>query len=345
MKIRSRLLFLFIFIAGSLSLYAQDKSTGMTWGETYPPFERLLVDENFQGFDFFFNGQNTVDGNSKNELDPNTGIINYGYKNDTVDVPILGSENGKFQYYFYQCAFAPDWKTTYAAIEKNGITENSPNVSDGFVEISRPDSVYSDIPTIRGYFTVDLRAADFIEVIQWSHSSTGATKRGTMCQISTDDGLTWDTLRYQPAESSWALSFHKDPFTKEKTYNTFRCDPAAWGMTWEDGIYSSNVMLRFTPTGIPIVQTLRIHDLKIYGTYTEPTAAKSFNSEELKIFQSGNQLRLSKLARVAVYNLNGALVRSAARTNVLGIGDLPNGIYFVKAQAGLINKTSKIYIY
>jgi len=344
LKIRNRILIFCLFAFSTISLCAQDKGTGMTWGETYPPFETLLVNENFQGFDFFFNGQNTLDGNSKNEIDPTTGSISYGYKNDTVEVPILGSENGKFHYYFYQCAFAPDWKTTYAALEKDGISENTDNVSNGFVEISRPDSVYSDVPTIRGYFTIDLRAADFIEVIQWSHSSTGATKRGTMCQISTDDGVTWDTLRYQPGENSWGLSFHKDPVSKQKTYNTFRCDPAAWGMTWEDGIYTDNVMLRFTPTGIPVVQTLRIHDLKVYGTYTEPTAANNLVLDDLKIYRVNNVLRLSKEAKIDLFNIEGLLVKSSAKTNMMSLDGLPDGMYIVKTKLNSEVKTKKIII-
>jgi len=330
-------------IFGGVKSYAQiNTGTGIEWGTEYFPGSPLVVDENFQGFDFFYTDENPDQGNSDNTYDPNTGAIVYGYKNDTTEVLVNGSSSVKVKYYFDQCAFAPDWATAYAYADDgdNSGNSNTPNVSNGFVEVSR--DYPSDPPTVRGYFTVDLRALDYVDGIQWSHSSTGGNKRGVMCEFSTDDGATWDTLRYQPGGASVGFSFTKDVTTGMKTSNTYRCDPSAYGMTWEDGIYySGGLMLRFMECG---GQTPRIHDLKIYGTFTPTTSSANIKEAELKISSLNKEIRISELAKVAVYNISGVMVKSANKTNLLQVGDLPNGIYLVKAQAGSKIKTSKIYL-
>ena len=334
-----QLIFTFLGIIISINLFAQDTGTGMTWGATFTPYEQLLINENFMGFDFYFNGQNINDGNSKNELDPVSGEMIYGYLNDSIEIAIPGSESGKIRYIYEQCAFAPEWKTVKA--EATG-GENTDNVSDGFVEISRPDTKYSTVPTLKGHFIVDLRDAAFVEGMYWSHSSTGNGKRGAMCEISIDDGLTWDTLRYQPGENSYAKSFHKDISSGEKTYNTYRCDQAAWGMTWEDEIYAENVMLRFVCAGEQTIQTLRLHDLKIYGTYVPPTSARSIVDEKLEIIHLKDKIKISELVRLAVYDMTGRLIYKNHSTNELPLKNIPRGMFLIKADNGKVVESKKI---
>jgi hypothetical protein len=322
-------------ILWNFNLYAQlNTSTGITWGELSPS-EPLVLNENFQGFEFFHTDPNTDAGNSDNKFAEDGITIIYGYKNDTVEVPIIGSASGKINYYFNQCAFAPAWKTAYAFQQE---AENTANVTNGFVEISRDYA--SNPPTVRGWFIVDLRALDFVEVIQWTHSSTGGNKRGVMCEFSVDNGTTWDTLRYQPG-SNFGLSFTKDVTTRVKTSNGYRCDPSAFGMTWEDGIWSDQpIMLRFAEAG---GQTPRIHDLKVYGNYTA-TAVNEIADNGLKIYSFNKKIRISEVADVVIYRIDGAIIKSAKNTNLVSLDEMPDGIYLVKAKAGNKYKTTKVLI-
>ena len=161
-----------------------------------------------------------------------------------------------------------------------------------------------------------------------------------MCEISLDNGITWDTLRYQPG-TAYSSSFTKDMTTGVKTSNGIRCDPSAFGMTWEDGIYTGNVMLRFGEAG---GQTPRIHDLKVYGTYNPVTFSGSPAIDGLEIYAAGKKIVLSKPSEIAVYNLSGILVLRGSRTNFVSAGHLPDGIYIVHARCGDLFKTEKVII-
>ncbi|OQB81256.1 MAG: hypothetical protein BWX87_00780 [Bacteroidetes bacterium ADurb.Bin123] len=335
MKTRILMMTICFLAFSDLPGLAQDMGTGVPWGGLSPS-EPLLLIENFQGFTFFHSDSTADMGNSNNSYDNDGETVIYGYKNDSVEVPILGSANGKITYLFKQCAFAPTWKTAYAF--KNSV-ENTPNVSNGFVEISRNYS--SDPPTIQGEFVVDLRQIEFVEVIQWTHSSCGGNKRGVMLEFSVDDGTTWDTLRYQPAQSAYASSFTKDVETREKTFNDIYCDPSAYGMTWEDGIWAGNVMLRF---GVCNGQVPRIHDIKIYGTYSPPSAVQQVGQPQLGIRCFDRKIRISEPADVEVYSIAGTLVRKAANATMVHMGDLPDGIYLVTAIAGPLMQTKKVII-
>lgn len=326
----------------SLGAFAQlNTGTGTGW-DNLSPAEPLQISENFQGFPFFDSNADPNSGNSQNLIDPVSSNVIYGYKDTTCNVPLVGTTDSVVTYTFKQCAFAPAWATAYAFRDdgNNSGTSNTANVSIGFVEISR-DYPYGTPPyTIHGYFEVDLRKLDFVEGIQWSHSSTGGNKRGVMCEFSLDNGTTWDTLRYEPGGAAYASSFTKDPTTGAKTANGYRCDPSAYGMTWEDGIYASNVMLRFGECG---GQTPRIHDLKVYGDYT-PNAARTLSSNELKIYSDHKLIRISETAKVAVYSLTGALVKTVDNASQVSMAGMPTGIYLVKAQTGSQIKTSKVLI-
>jgi len=237
-----------------------------------------------------------------------------------------------------QVAFAPEWKTAWAF--RDG-TDNTANVSDGFIEVSRE---YGSNPgTIAGHFIVDLRELSYVEVIQWTHSSCGGNKRGVMIEwgIPSADTIVWDTLRYQPG-NPWNESFTKDVYTGEKTPNGYRCDPSAYGMVWEDGVWSDQgILLRFTACGYP--QVPRIHDLKVYGTIGA-TASKKIGQPGLKVFTYDRIIRISEIAKVEVFNITGKMVRYKDNTNKVFVSDLPGGIYIVKTQAGNSTKTSKVFL-
>jgi hypothetical protein len=326
----------FCLILGMGSLTAQlNTGTGTGWGIDLFPGEPLLLDENFQGFAFFHSDSTPDMGNSNNTLDPVTQEVVYGYTNFSTNVLVLGTEDSAITYEFYQCAFAPEWQTAYAFKEQG---ENTPNVSNGFVEVSRDYG--STPPTVHGHFIVDLRNIDFVEMIQWSHSSCGGNKRGVMLEFSVDDGTTWDTLRYQPGGAGYTEGFTKDVFTGEKTGNGYRCDPSAYGMLWEDAIYSENMMLRFGEAG---GQVPRIHDLKVYGTYTA-SSKKEIPDNDLKIYCVNKTIRISEMADVEVYSLVGKRVKMAQQVNSLAMDDMPQGIYIVKAKGPSAVKTTKVVV-
>lgn len=332
-----------ILVFGYVNALAQDIGTGVDWTETAPS-EPLLIDENFQGFQLFHSDENTDQGNSQHALDSDGVTIIWGYKEMESQVPILNGGGGTIGYSFYQCAFSPDWMAAWAYRDLTNIGSgtNTDNVSNGFVEISRFDTVYSAINQVRGTFTVDLRSIEYVEMIQWTHSSTGGKRRGVLCEFSVDDGATWDTLRYQPGEA-WATSFTKDVFTGEKTANVYKCEPSAYGMTWADGIYSENIMLRFSSTGTPTVQTARIHDLKVYGTYTN-TPVLDITTDAINMYSTNKQIYLSETANIEVYNLSGVLVNAAQSVNQISMNSHSNGIYFVKTYTGDKVQTAKLLI-
>ncbi len=338
MKERIITLFVFIVFVCGFKAYSQDDGIGTGWGNLFPS-EPLVLNENFMGFSFFHTDNNPDSGNSENSIDPVSGDVIFGYKEDSLEIPFLGSQFSKAKYVFKQCAFAPEWSSAYAY--KNA-SENTQNVSDGFVEISREDNVYSSVPTIRGYMILDLRQLEYVEIIQWTHSSTGGRKRGVMLEISLDDGNTWDTLRYQPGENFMA-SFTKDFSFGEpvKTFNEYRCEPSGYGMVWEDGIWTDNVMLRFREAG---GQTPRIHDIKVHGTLKVQTAIGDKILNDFKVFSYGKSIRVSKLANIDVYNLSGKKVLSAQHTNYLQLDNVREGIYFVRAKVNDVIKTSKVLI-
>lgn len=313
--------------------YSQlNTGTGVEWG-TLSPVEPLVLDENFQGFEFFHSDENSDMGNSDNAY-AGDGTIIHGYKIESFQVPVLNAPGLFINYEFNICAFAPDWKAAYAF--RDG-TENTDNVSDGFVEISR--DFPSDPPTVRGEFVVDLRALDFVEIIQWSHSSTGGNKRGAMVEISLDDGTTWDTLRYQPG-NAWDQSFTRDPLSGFTESNGYRCDPSAYGMTWEDGIFASNVMLKFLECG---GQTPRIHDLKVYGTFTTSAVNNVYNND-LEITQADRRIDISERADINVFRTDGVLIKSATDVDQVYLSELPSGIYIVHARAKGKANVAKVFL-
>ncbi|WP_167607176.1 T9SS type A sorting domain-containing protein [Maribellus sediminis] len=339
MKEKIFTLIIALVVGIGISANAQlNMGTGVPWG-SLGAGEPLVLNEDFSGFTFYHSDSTTDMGNSNNYYDTDGTTVIYGYKNDTTETPILGSTSGKIKYYFDQCAFAPEWKTAWAFKDGGGQTAN---VSNGFVEISRDYGASGEyLPTVRGSFVVDLRELEFVEVIQWTHSSCGGNKRGVMLEFSLDDGNSWDTLRYQPAGGLWGYSFTKDVMTLEKTSNGYNCQPSAYGMTWEDGIYAENVMLRFGEAG---GQVPRIHDLKVYGTYTPPTSVNVVDKEELKIYSFNKKIRISEPADVRVYSIMGNLIKHAVNTNSIQMNDVPNGIYLVKAKNLNSEAVSKVLI-
>lgn len=293
-----------------------DTGPGTGWGTLNPGYD-LVLNEKFQGFAFYHSDSTSNMGNSNNVTDEVTGEVTYGYKNMDTTFTFLNSCQ-KVTYIFDTCAFAPNWKAAYAFRDT---VDNVAGMSDGFVEISRRAS-----GTSRGHFTVDLRNLEFVEAIQYSHSSCGGTKRGITVEFSIDNGETWDTLRYQPG-NTYANSYSKDIFTGEKTSNVYNCQTSAYGMLWEDAVYSENLMLRFLESA---GQVVRLHDLKVFGTPKECSAVEDYASK-LAIRKAGNVVLFSKYVDVRVFNLSGVMVKTGKNTRELDLSDLNNGAYIVKA--------------
>jgi hypothetical protein len=306
---------LLLFFGACLTLLAQSPEGSTGW-ETLMPGEPLVLEDDFTGFPFFHSDTDPDQGNSAT------------YKDTTAFRRCVGSIDTVF-YEFYQCAFAPNWIAAYAyqdSVTDAAPCDPTPQVSRGFVEISRERE--QDL-TVNGHFIIDLRQLEYVDAVQYSHSSCGGNKRGFTLAKSTDDGETWDTIRMQTGNTSTSLP---QP-------NSFNVQNSACGMRWEDGVWDINVMLRFTQAG---GQAVRIQDLKIYGTADPAVGIKDYINEKIKITWHNRIIRLSEVADVSIYNMNGALVKKADRVETLSTSDLPAGMYIVKARTDAKITTVKI---
>jgi hypothetical protein len=319
MIIMKKLIFTFLlagFAGVVINLYSQSPEGSTGW-EDLMPGEPLVLEDNFQDFPFF---------HSDSTSDMGASSI---YKDTTAFRRCIGSIDTVF-YEFTQCAFAPSWIAAYAyqdSVTPPAPCDPTPQITRGFVEISR--EAVED--TVIGHFIIDLRQLEFVEAVQWSHSSCGGNKRGFTLAKSLDDGETWDTVRYQHAYPNVAIP---QP-------NSFNCQNSACGMRWEDGIWESNVMLRFTQA---YGQAVRIQDLKVYGTAHPSTGINDYIKNEIKISWHNGIIRLSEVADVVVYNMNGTLVIKADQVETLSTSDLTAGMYIVKARTAAKIATTKIVI-
>lgn len=316
----------------------------MEWSE---PSTSLILNENFQGYDHFYSKANSNSGTSAGTMNPelepeDPNYITFGFKNMTIQKKLVGNPNS-VPFDFYQCAFAPEWMTAYAFKDEDneaGTGANTPNVSNGFVEISRDWPNDFNIP---GYFEIDLSSIPYIELIQYTHSSTGGNKRGLLLEFSLDGGANWDTLRFQSGNQN--TSFTKDIIDPDVvTKNNFNCQPSAYGMTWEEALYftpeeeyDDNLRIRFSPA---MNQGLRIHDIRIYGEFPVKIKENTINELGLKFFN--NIVTSNENADITIYSLTGMAVKQVSNTMSISTEELPSGVYIVNATSG--NKTSIIKI-
>ena len=284
---------------------------------------------------FYGNWAHTNNSNSKDLVDEATGSITPANTWGEEEVKMIDSKL-TVTYEYDSCAFAPEWGVAYS-VDGDGLPVDpdptTPGVSIGFVEIARVG-----YGTLAGEFIIDLREIEFVEGIQYSHSSCGGKRRGFVLCYSLDDADTWDTLRYQLGNNI-DQNFTKDLFTGEKTPNDINCTPSGYGMLWEDALYSENVMLRFTADSTfgGENQAVRIHDFKVYGDLPEipvDTVGVPEFTDNYKIRVLKNVVSISEPSDVNVYSMTGACVKSYTNTDLFSIADLPKGIFIVKARAG-----------
>ena len=314
-------------------LYGQSGNYGTGWNTQWSTY--LLLDEDFSGFEFYGNWNNTDDSNSKHEGD------SAAYIDTEASLKAIGSPD-MIHYEFYQCAFAPEWEAAYYYKYANDGDDNTtpyspPELSNGFVEISRERE--GDL-TVMGHFIIDLSEIAFVEGVAFTHSSCGGTKRGLTMAVSTDGGSDWDTLNH-------GIFFVGAPEGNMPADWTYDCYESASGMVWDKGLYlgelvnpGDKVMIRFTQSG-GYPQAVRIHDLKIYGDPLNIGVGQT-RVDQIRISAFNGYIRLSEPADVQIYNTNGMLMRQAERVESLNIRDLPSGIYIVKAKTDRYFSTRKI---
>ncbi len=318
-----------------------DRGTG--WSEQTEP---LVLSLNFQDYEHFHSQANEDSSNSRHNLDPekdpaDPDAVILGYK-DMVDVRNYIGSNLTVTLDFNECAFAPEWQTAYGFSDSQE-GENTENVSNGFVEISR-DWDHGGLLVTQGYFTIDLGNMEYIAALQYTTSSAGGNRRGFSLEYSIDSGVSWDTLRWQPGDQHWAESFTASPYTNERTPNGYRCDGSGFGLVWEDNIYfapdeGEHFMVRFT---IASNQVHRVHDFKVYGDLKTETFIDNLKANTLSINGTGSLVQVSKVADISVFNLAGSKVKSISNNSRLSIVDLPAGIYVVRASAGNESAVAKI---
>ena len=326
MKRRIFTLFSVAFIIGGINLFAQGSPEGSTGWETLMPSEQLILNENFQGYPFFHTDSNPDQGNST-FIDPK-GV---GYMDTAHFVLVPGSLDTIFLDY-YQCAFAPDWLAAWAYADS---VDMPAGMTPGFVEISRE---YERHLTVNGHFIIDLRQMDFVEIVQWGHSSCGGKRRGFTLEIIEIDGTDTtvvDTLRAQTEPVNASMGDNATNYT---------CELSAYGMRWEDGVWDSDILLRFTKS-IEFPQAVRIHDLKIYGTPGRSTIGLTdVHAREIGIVCTNKVIRLSETANIGIYSLSGTLLKQADGVDHYVVTDLPDGVYIVRARTESQTTTNRVLI-
>jgi hypothetical protein len=290
------------------------------------PGEPLVLEEDFRGFEFFHSDTTPDMGNSSNNAD----WTEMGHLDDSTSFVIAAGSKDTIFYNFKHCAFAPDWIAAWAwSTEKEG--DMPAGMSPGFVEISREwgEPHY----TISGHFILDLRQLSFVEGVQYSHSSCGGTKRGFTLAMSIDDGVTWDTVRLHYQSYSYS--------DFDEQFEHYNCEKSAFGMMWEDGIYQTNVMLRWTQDP---VQAVRLHDVLVYGTITTPASVEAVYDTEIDINCRHRIIMLSEAADIGIYDLTGSLLKRADNVQNYAVRDIPDGVYIVRAKTSDKITTRKILI-
>jgi len=320
-------LMLGLLITGVTSL-TFGQTTGTGWGDPIAPGEPKILEEDFTGFPFFHSDANPNEGNSDNTIEK------WGYK-DTATFRVAINSTDTIFYDFYQCAFAPGWQPSYGYRDSvDGISPPVPNeVSRGFVEISRFDTIYSSVGQDSGYFIIDLRQAEYIEIIQYTHSSTGGNKRGFTLSYSSDDGATWDTVRYMNGTMDGNIIKFNTPMNEN-------CQLSAYGMVWQDNLYmyDQNLMLKFYYAR---GQTPRIHDFKAYG-WVQQVGVDEQELEKFSIYNVNKNLFLSEPSDIVIFDINGRFVKKALHVETYSMADLPDGLYVVKARTDKGIVTRKI---
>lgn len=296
---------------------------GTGWDDGIVPGEIKMIEEDFTGFPFFHSDANPNEGNSDNTLDA------MGYKDTTTFRVAINSTDTIF-YEFYQCAFAPAWQPAYGYRDSaDGISPPVPPLlSRGFIEISRFDTIYSSAGQDSGYFIIDMRRAEYVEVIKYSHSSTGGNKRGFTLRKSNDDGATWDTVRYQDGTMDGNIA----PWTAGNNISGLNdnCQNSAYGMLWQDNVYfyDQNLMLKFS---FARGQTPRIHDFIAYG-WIQQVGVDEKELEAISIYNVNKNLFLSEPSDIVIFDMNGRFVKKALHVETYSMADLPEGLYIVKAR-------------
>ena len=325
MKRRIFTLFSMALIAAGLCLFAQSPEGSTGW-DNLQPAEQLVLDMNFQEYPFFHSDENPDQGNSTY-----TEPEGVGYMDTAHFVLVPGSSDTIFLDY-YQCAFAPDWLAAWAYAD----TVDMPaGMTPGFVEISR---YYEKHSTVNGHFIIDLRQMEFVEVVQWSHSSCGGKRRGftlEIIRINGTDTTVVDTLRAQAEPASISIGDNA---------TNFDCLLSAYGMRWEDGVWDSDILLRFTKS-MNYLQAVRLHDLRVYGIpKNSNTSVNNIQASEIGIICTGRVIRLSETADIGIYSLSGALLKRADRVDHYAVTDLPDGMYIVRARTESQTTTNRILI-
>ncbi|MBN2698267.1 MAG: T9SS type A sorting domain-containing protein [Bacteroidales bacterium] len=309
-------------------MFAQAGVFGTGWGEPAPG-EPKIIEEDLTGFPFFHSDFNPNEGNSSHTLEK------AGYK-DTVTYRVCINSTDTIFYEFHECAFAPNWQPAYGYKDSvDGVASVVPaEVSRGFVEIARFDTVYAKPPldTDSGHFIIDMRQVEYVEVIQFTHSSCGGNKRGFTLRKSTDNGMTWDTVRNQVGRLTGN--------TPDNDLTAYDCQESAHGMVWQDGLYlyDQNVMLKFSYC---MGQTLRIHDFRAYG-WVQQVGVDEKELEKVSVYSAGKNLFLSEPSDIVIFDINGRFVKKALNVVTYSMSDLPEGLYIVKARTDKGIVTRKI---
>lgn len=127
-------------------------------------------------------------------------------------------------------------------------------------------------------------------------------------------------------------------------------NPDGYQMTYEWPIWGEGGYIDFTYSNTSLMGADGLHLGDLYHWYPNEYAQwvsgtvgveeTSRTVSQLQVYPNpaSDMIRLSKVSDVSIYNLNGQLVKSVYRTDIVDISDMVNGLYFVKDVEGNVVK-------
>lgn len=294
-----------VALSVSVGMNAQGWGTGAIDGE-YP----VVINENFQDWEHFHTTE-SANGEPKGGL---LGVAS-NWKSGKVAVPIYDGKTNKtdktFDLELTNYAVAPTFYTQYYYEGKDAAVHT--NVSKGFVELGR-NSIYQPVAPANGELIIP--QMEYIEGVQYSFSSTGGSKRGFVLFKSVDGGE-WEEVRLEGKDINTSTSGTNNEYS-------------GYGLRYEDYVGEANVSLKFTINEVD-PQTVRIHDLIVYGTIGEGQSIGNEFGDSFVIKNTKEKISLSTIADIQLVSTSGVVVKNANAVEELNINDLPSGVYIVKA--------------
>jgi hypothetical protein len=357
-KITLSVVFLAFTLAASAQQYLTEDSLlrSNNWGwktVTLAPNQTLMIDEDFQDWPLNHDKAN-------NNVATRGRAAATAYADWQQEITLGDGTKAKID--LFRCAAAPQGlsqnKSEFGpkTDPDDGVFEGKANnykngqipdpelgdpLTPGFLEVGRSSSNGSS-PAVHS--TVVLPAIAGAQIVQYSYSSLGGSKRGIKLERSVDNGATWEVVR-NPSKVGveYATTEEGTSGTGDQVTNPFRSGYFCSGA----GVYIEDVIgdgvdvvsLRFTindgldGNGNPVAaQDYRLHDLKVIAL-TGGVAIPKVAASATQIIGLKGQLEITGAqGDVTVYGVTGQRLAVFSAGNHAQTLNLPAGVYLVSEQ-------------